>query len=165
MRILTVENRPFELDNIPAIVDDIRYCILDYSDPKHIDYMFVPLVFMETFNGPAIVLNIGNKVIQMPLDWSILVCDDEFNEVDIMPLASLNDRGYHSFIYNPFANATAMSAEINIVNVYADVKWFVPKLKPNTMIAVPLETTKNPRCIFFVKETGKIPKFDISDLL
>lgn len=101
----------------------------------------------------------------MPLDWSILACDEEFNEVEIMSLASLNDRGFHAFIYNPFANATAQSDEINIINVYADVKWFVPKLKPNTLLAVPLDNAPKPRCVYFIKDTTKLPRFEIADLI
>ena len=32
MKILTVENRPYELDTVPDEIDDLRYCALDASD-------------------------------------------------------------------------------------------------------------------------------------
>ena len=30
MKILTVENKTYELDDIPDTIDDLRYSILDY---------------------------------------------------------------------------------------------------------------------------------------
>ena len=38
MKILTVENETYELDDIPDTIDDLRYSILDYSNPGFIDY-------------------------------------------------------------------------------------------------------------------------------
>ncbi len=77
MKILTVENKTYELDEIPDQVEDLRYGILDYSDPKNVDYYFVPLVFLESFYSPAAVLQIGGKLINVPLDWSMVICDPE----------------------------------------------------------------------------------------
>ena len=37
MKILTVENKTYELDDIPDTIEDLRYSILDYSNPR-IDY-------------------------------------------------------------------------------------------------------------------------------
>ena len=48
MKILTVDNKTYELDDIP-VVDDLRYGVLDYSNPKNVDYYFIPLVFLESF--------------------------------------------------------------------------------------------------------------------
>ena len=56
MKILTVENQTYELDDIPDTIEDLRYNILDYSNPGHIDYYFIPLVFLESFYAPAAVL-------------------------------------------------------------------------------------------------------------
>ena len=41
MKILTVENKTYELDDVPELVDDLRYGVLDYSDPKNVDYFFI----------------------------------------------------------------------------------------------------------------------------
>ena len=38
MNILTNDNRAYNLDKIPNEIEDIRYCVLDYSDPKNPDY-------------------------------------------------------------------------------------------------------------------------------
>ena len=165
MNILTIDNQPYDLNSVPPEIDDIRYCVFDCSDPKFIDHYYVPLVFLESFYSPAAVLTIGNQTVQIPLDWSILVCDEEFNELDIMPITSLDDRGFHAVLYNPRSANMPLSAEVNIVNVYTDIKWFFPKLKPSTMLAVPLEDKPNPVCAYFVKEFTKVPKIELGDLI
>jgi len=63
MKILTVENQTYELDEIPDQVEDLRYGVLDYSNPKTVDYYFIPLVFLESFYSPAAVIKIGNHTV------------------------------------------------------------------------------------------------------
>ena len=45
MRILTLDNRPYDLDHLPEEVDDMRFAILDNSDPANPDYHYIPLIF------------------------------------------------------------------------------------------------------------------------
>ena len=62
MQILTLENKTFLLDNLPEEVDEeCRFAVLDNSDPKEPDFFFMPLIFLESFNAPAMVLKIGDK--------------------------------------------------------------------------------------------------------
>ena len=61
MKVLTVENEAYDLDFVPDEIQDIRYCVLDYSDKDNADYIFVPLVFLESFSCPAAVLKIGKS--------------------------------------------------------------------------------------------------------
>ena len=72
MRILTLDNRSFEMNEIPSEVEDLRFCVLDNSDPKEPDYFYIPLIFLESFNSPALVLKIGEDIIKMPVDWQLL---------------------------------------------------------------------------------------------
>jgi len=59
----------------------------------------LPLIYIESFNAPAIVLDIGGKEITMPLDWSIAVGDKEDSStVEVVPLTSIADRGFSAFI-------------------------------------------------------------------
>lgn len=165
MKILTPDQKAYELDSVPNEVEDLSFCVLDYSDSKNPDYFYVPLVFLESFQSPAAVLRLGNKIVQMPLDWSMIVCDEEFNDVEILPLTSLNDRGFDALIYNPFNDTYPKSAPVDIINVYADIKWYFPKLKPGNILVVPIEDKDKPRCAFFVKDIPKINKIDIGDLI
>jgi hypothetical protein len=73
MRILTLDNVTYDLDHLPEEVDDMRFAILDNSNPADPDYHFIPLIFLESFNAPALVLRIGEHTIKMPMDWQILI--------------------------------------------------------------------------------------------
>jgi hypothetical protein len=165
MRILTPENKPFNLDYIPNEVDDIRYCVFDCSNKHDMDYYFLPLIFLESYTWPAVVLEIGDKSIQMPLDWSIMVCDEAYSNVEIMPLTKLNDRGFNTMAFNPLKHMVPVPVEVNITNVFADVKWYFPKLKNGNILIVPIEDCDTPRCVLFVKELAKIPDcLELADL-
>lgn len=154
---MTEENQSFNLDCIPEENVDVRYCVLDCSDPKDIDFYWLPLIFLESFNAPAVVLDIGPYQIQMPLDWSILVCDDNYSDMEVMPLTQLNDRGFHAITFNPLEHMVPLSYEVTISNVYADVKWYFPKLKNGNVLTMPLRAGIIPPCALFVKEGNRVP--------
>ena len=69
MNILTLDNKAFSLNNLPEqIEEDIRFSVLDNSDPQNPDFFFIPLIFLESFSSPAIVLELNGKEIMMPID-------------------------------------------------------------------------------------------------
>ena len=51
MKILTPENKTFEMNSLPEEIEDIRYCVMDVTDKAEPDFFFIPLVFIETFNA------------------------------------------------------------------------------------------------------------------
>ena len=157
MRILTLENRCFELDDLPEqIDDDIRFSVLDNSDPKEPDFFFIPLIFLESFSAPAMVLDIGGHEITMPLDWSVAVgCSESGNDLEILPLTSLNDRGFEAFLFNPLSSYKTEFKELKIVNFYSDVKWYFPKVKNGQLLSVPITTGDEPLCAYFIKEISR----------
>lgn len=165
MKILTVENTTYNLDEIPETIDDLRYGILDYGNPGNIDYYFIPLVFLESFYAPAAVLQIGENTISMPLDWSIVICDQEVGDPEVVSLMSLNDRGFSAFAFNPISGFTAEYLDISITNIYTDVKWYSPKLKFGHLLCVPLNDNPGSPCVLFVKDANKLPEvLDINEL-
>ena len=153
-----MENQSYDLDFVPDEIDDIRYCVLDCSDKHNVDYIFVPLVFLESFNSPAAVLKVGDKLMNIPLDWSIIVCDPSVGDPEVLPITSLNDRGFKAFVFNPITGFVPDFDEVEIVNIYQEMKWYFPKLKNGHILAVPLSDCSNEKCIYFVKETSKIPE-------
>jgi len=157
MRILTLENECFHLDKLPEeLEDDIRFAVLDNSNPKDPDFFFVPLIFLESFTAPAMVINIAGKEITMPVDWSIAVgCSESGNDLEVLPLTSLNDRGFEAWIYNPLSSFKSEFGDIDIVNFYSDVKWYFPKMKNGQLLSVPIDEGANPRCVYFVKDISR----------
>ena len=155
MRILTLDNQSFEMNKIPDEVDDLRFCILDNSDPKDPDYFFIPLIFLESFNAPALVLRIGDSLIRMPVDWQILIGEPDLGDLEVVPMTSINDRGFSAYTFNPLNSFKPEFFPIDIVDIYQDVKWYFPKLKPGQLLAVPIEDKDNPRCAYFVKDISR----------
>ena len=157
MKILTLENTPLDLNTLPdQIEEDIRFSILDNSDNDNPDFFFIPLIFLESFSSPSVVLEIGGTEIQMPIDWNIAVgCSDSGNDLEVLPLTSVGDRGFEAFLFNPMASFKADWAEVKVINYYNDVKWFFPKVKNGQLLAVPLEDKKEPLCAYFIKDVTR----------
>jgi len=141
------------MNEIPDEVEDLRFCVFDNSNPKEPDYYFIPLIFLESFNSPALVLKIGGNVIRMPLDWQVLIGEPDLGDLEVVPLSSINDRGFNVFTFNPMAGFSPVFEPVEVIDIYQDVKWYFPKLKPGQMLAVPLaENSEKPMCAFFVKD-------------
>jgi hypothetical protein len=127
----------------------------------------MPLIFLESFNSPAMVLRIGDDEIAMPIDWSIAVGDSSSAcDIEILPLTSLNDRGFEAFCFNPLSSFKIDFKPIEIVNFYNDVKWYFPKMKNGQLLSVPLNTEPKPLCTYFVKEISRQSELiDLSKIL
>ena len=147
MRILTLDNEPYDLNTLPEQVDDLRFAILDNSNPADPDYHYIPLIFLESFNSPALVLKIGNSTIKMPIDWQLLIGEPDLGDLEVVPLTSINDRGFSVFTFNPLGSFRPEFQMVEVVDIYQDVKWYFPKLKPGQLLAIPLESDKEkPLC-------------------
>ena len=155
MRILTLENTAFEMNEIPDEVDDLRFSILDNSDPSNPDYFFIPLIFLESFNSPALVLNIADYVIRLPVDWKILTGEEDVGDLEMIDVSSLNERGFKAFSFNPISSYMPEYLPIDIIDLYSDVKWFFPKLKQGQILAIPLELGEKPKVVYAAKEINK----------
>jgi hypothetical protein len=157
MRILTLENESFNLDRIPdELEDEVRFAVLDNSDPKNPDFFFVPMIFLESFSAPAMVMEINGKEIIMPVDWNIAIGDSHSgNDLEVLPLTSINDRGFEAFLFNPLSSYKFDFGDIKITNFYNDVKWYFPKVKNGQLLAVPLEEGPKPLCAYFIKDISR----------
>ena len=155
MRILTLDNAPYDLDHLPEQVEDMRFAILDNSDPANPDYHYIPLIFLESFNAPALVLQIGTNRIRMPVDWQILIGEPDVGDLEILPLTSINDRGFRAFQFNPLSSFRPSFPNIEIVDVYQEVAWYAPKLKNGQMLCVPIDNSSTPDCVYFVKDVSR----------
>lgn len=157
MNILLIDNIPYNLNTIPEEVDDsMRFSVLDNSNPQDPDFFFMPLIFLESFNSPAIVLNINGNELTMPLDWCIAVgCSQAGSDLEVLSLTSLNDRGFEAFLFNPLTSYKPEFGNIEITNFYNDVKWYFPKMKNGQLLSVPISNNENPLCAFFVKDINR----------
>jgi hypothetical protein len=157
MKILTLDNESFSLTNLPdELEDDVQFAVLDNSDPKEPDFFFIPLIFLESFSAPAMVLEINGKEIMMPVDWHMAVGDSHCgNDLEILPLTSINDRGFEAFLFNPLSSFKFEFGDIKVTNFYSDVKWYFPKMKNGQLLAIPIEDGPEPLCAYFVKDISR----------
>jgi hypothetical protein len=136
--------------------EDVRFAVLDNSDPKDPDFFWIPLIFLESFSAPAVVLRIEGKEITMPVDWSMAIgCSETGNDIEVLPLTSINDRGFEAFLFNPLTGYRVEFKHFEIVNFYSDVKWYFPKMKNGQLLAVPINDDPAPLCAYFVKDISR----------
>jgi len=155
LRIHTLDDTSFELNTLPEEIDDMRFAILDNSNPTEPDFMYIPLIFLESFTSPALVLKIGNHKIKMPVDWEIIIGEDEVGDLETLPLTSINDRDFKAFQFNSLSAFRPTFELIEIIDVYSEVNWYAPKLKNGQFLAVPLEEGPKPKCVYFIKEISR----------
>jgi hypothetical protein len=175
MRLLTNNNHVFDMNNMPNEVEDLRYCVLDYSDQADVDFFFVPMILLETFTSASALLQVGKFQLQIPLDWSLVIGDKHVGDLEILEVNKLNDRPFSTFVLNPINGFSPQFMEVTIIDIFPDIKWHLPKLKFGHILAVPLgdrhewpvarESIKSPPCLFMVRDVGKLPEtLDISKI-
>ena len=157
MNILTLDNKSFNLTTIPDEVDDsLRFSVLDNSNPQDPDFFFIPLIFLESFSAPAVVLEIDGKSVTMPLDWCVAVgCSQSGSDLEVLPLTSLNQRGFEAYLFNPLTGSKPKFGKIEISSFYNDVKWYFPKIKTGQLLSIPITNGDDPMCAFFVKDINR----------
>jgi len=147
------------MNDLPDEIDDLRFCVLDNSNPSDPDYFFIPLIFLETFNAPALVLNIGGRIIKMPIvenrPWFIVIGDKEIGELEVVSVTSINDRGLKAFAYNPLSDFRSDFYDIEVIDVYQELKWYFPKLKSGQLLATPLDDSSKSSCVYIGKEISR----------
>ena len=82
--------------------------------------------------------------------------------MEIIPLTSINNRGFDAMCFNPVSGFMVEFKPIEIVNFYTDVKWHFPKLRAGQLLSIPINNTEKPMCIFIIKDVSR--QFDLIDL-
>ncbi len=155
MKIHTIDDNAYELNELPETIDDIHFAIFDNSNPKDADYYFNPLIFLESFTSPALVLRIGKHVIKMPLDWNLLIGEMDTGDLEAIPLTSINDRDFKAFSFNSLSGYMATFLPVEVIDVYNEVQWYNPKLKNGQYLAIPLNNVKSPTVVYFIKDVSR----------
>ena len=92
----------------------------------------------------------------MPIDWHMAVgCSESGNDLEVLQLTSIADRGFEAFLYNPLTSFKPDFGEIKVTNFYNDVKWFFPKVKNGQLLTVPITMDKDPLCAYFIRDVTR----------
>lgn len=145
----------YNLDTLPDEIEDMRFAVLDNSNNLEPDFKYIPLIFLESFTSPALVLRIGDKKIKMPMDWQVVIGEEDVGDLEALPLTSINDRDFSVFCFNSISSFSAEFLPIELLDVYNEVNWYAPKLKSGQYLAVPIDDGPKPRCVYFIKEVSR----------
>jgi len=140
---------------LPEEINEMQFAILDNSNTSEPDFKYIPLIFLESFTSPALVLRIGNRKIKMPLDWQVVIGEEEVGDLEALPLTSINDRDFNVFCFNSLSSFSAEFLPIEIIDGYNEVNWYAPKLKNGQFLSVPLDDGDKPRCVYFIKDVSR----------
>jgi len=177
MKILTSHNEDFSMLQMPDVIEDLKYSVLDYSDQANVDFFFVPMILLESFTTPAALIQIGPYQMQLPIDWSIVIGDKHIGDLEHIEVKKLNDRPFQAFVFNPITGYSPKYYDITIIDIFPDIKWFVPKLKFGHILTIPLgersdwpiqkrsDPNPSPDCLYVVRDINKLPDaLDISKI-
>ena len=139
------------------VEDDLCYCVLDYSDQKHVDFVFPFVTMLDVYTYSAADLRIGKHRVQVPLNWSIVIADKHSGSLELLELKHINDRDFQVFCFNPIDGYMPTFPDLEMVDMFNDVSWTMPKLFNGHLLAVPLHDGESPMCALFVKDTNKLP--------
>ena len=174
MKILTPDNTLYDLDQMPDMVDDVKFSVLDFSKGRRNidepDFYFSSLIFMERFSTPAALLQIGEFELKVPLNWSIMITSNEFDEMCMVPINSIPKRNFTAFVYNPLKGGLPSALPVEIKTLYRNYEWHAPKVNPANLITMPISNTekaiRGPHCVYIARETANVPKtFSLADIL
>lgn len=138
--ILTDENRVLDTDTVAS--DDIFYFTLDFSKPKSPDYFCHPLVFVETYQAPAVVLEIGPFTITLPFKWSIIISHGD--QAEILPIRDISGVEHLAFCMNPISSFMPRTLPIRMTEIHNNAAWTSPPLDKTRMLVVPLGYERGP---------------------
>ena len=85
----------------------------------------------------------------------LTIGEPDVGDLEILPLTSINDRGFRAFQFNPLSSFRPSFPMIEIVDVYQEVAWYAPKLKNGQMLCVPIDDSSTPDCVYFVKDVSR----------
>lgn len=159
MLVLTPENNAFEMDLVTDTIPEEMYGVLDLSDGGNSDYYFRHILNTVSFNSISADIKIGNKVIQVPLGWQLLLGDEETGMVEMCTIENiLNMVEPKAYVYNPIRSMYARFEPVKVLRVFTlTTKWQIPMLPKKNLLCVPLNSGHNPLCVYFADENEKIP--------
>lgn len=135
MLILSENNTVMDTDKVTA-AEKVYYGVLDFTRPKSPDYHFNPLVFVDTYQAPAVVLEVGNYTVVLPFKWSILITYAD--QAEVVPIKELPGKEYDAFCLNPISGYMPRMLPIRLVNIHNNASWTSPPMDRNKMLVVPI---------------------------
>ena len=165
MLVLTPENKVFDMNTVGDFIPDAMYCSLNLTTLKDADYYFHNILGTVNFSSIAAELQIGDYTTQVPINWQILIGDDETGMVETVrvdDLLSINDP--YAFVYNPITSKYIKFLPVKVKNIFTiNIRWQIPMIGKSNMLVLPIEYKESPNCIMIADEIDRFPEFIIGD--
>lgn len=161
MLVLTPENTSFDMNEVGEYAPNKMFCALDLSDISNSDYYFFNILNTVSFSSIAVELKIGNYSLQVPMNWQILIGDEDTGMLEVVHVEDLLAiKSPYAFVYNPIKSRYPQFLPVSVSSICTvSLKWQIPLIRKSHMLAVPLESKEIPLCAFFADETDKFPEF------
>lgn len=159
MKILTTAQQQLDLNCIDDEIEMTQFTVVDLGSNINTrdepDIIFPKLIYLEQYIGAAVVCDIGDDEIILPLSWYVFIGDEDSAEVEIIPITELNARSFNVIATNPISGFRHHFPRIRIKEVLMDYSWTLPKIKNGQCLAVPINKTN--LCVFISNSNSKIP--------
>lgn len=161
MNVLTPENVSFEMDQVIDTIPNEMFCVLNLNCMEDADFYFRHILNTVSFNSISVDLKVGEHIIQVPLQWQILLGDEDTGMLEMCTIENiLNMKEPKAYVLNPIRSMYARFEDVKVLRVFTlPTKWQIPMLPKKNLLAVPLYNGTNPRCVFFADENEKIQDF------
>ncbi|AFA44393.1 hypothetical protein [Klebsiella phage phiKp_21] len=158
MNILTPENNAFDMDLVSDLIPEEMYCVLDLSPGGDSDFYFRHILNTITFNSNSADIQIGNKVLQVPLNWQIMLGDEDTGMVEMCTIENiLNMKEPKAYVFNPIRSMYPRFEPVKVLRAFTlPTKWQIPIVPKKNLLCVPLQHGSNPPCVYFADENEKI---------
>jgi len=173
MYILNEENTAVDLNLVPNECD-IYFWVYDAAKDVR-DYHVSQLIMLDNFYSPVVKLNFSYGTskknfrqysLNVPADYQLLIGDSSFNDLELIPVTSLSDRGFTAFENNPLSSYRVTFWNVNASDVLPNVKWFMPRVHPSQLLCIPLSSDPKSPCVYLAREVPKsLETFPLKDAL
>lgn len=134
MLIFDANNKPIILESIHVPITTDYMWILDLNI---LDFKLAPLTILEEIICPSLQVQINGFEFILPASWSILVCDRDTLQLDIVELAAAAGKEFTALIYGPKRTSPYFTT-ISVTNYFLEQKNVGPYLNKYQMLCHPV---------------------------
>jgi hypothetical protein len=172
MHLLNEKNESIDLNLIPNECD-IHFWVYDVNKDVR-DYHVAPLIMLDNFYSPVVKLTFTDDSyrepikysLTIPADYSILIGTSSYNDLELIPVTNISNRGFTAFENNPLSSFRVQFFQVDIQDILPNVKWFVPRLAVGQILCVPLSTKPKSPCVYIARDMPKSMEcFPLKDAL
>jgi hypothetical protein len=131
----------FDENSTPTILDSITtptiaemFWVLDMTMD---DFTLTNLFVLEEIVSPTIELQVDGFHFALPASWSILVCDEETMQLDVVDIASVAGKEFKAMVYGPNYNMVE-AVSVSATNYHPNYANVAPSMSKNQMLCHPI---------------------------